>query len=161
MKAVINTSPLIFLSKLDMLNCLEIYDNIYTTNIVIEEIEQGSQKGYQEALLVMKLVEDGLIILKESKVLEGRYGLHPGEFSVIELARDMNIEIIIVDDGRVIKTAKYFGLNVISTPYLLVKNLKVGEISKEVYKDKMAGLLNFGYYISPKLYMKLLQIADD
>ena len=41
MKAVINTSPLIFLSKLEMLDCLRIYDNVYTTNIVIEEIEKG------------------------------------------------------------------------------------------------------------------------
>ena len=134
MKAVINASPLIFLSKLDVLCCLQIYEDVYTTDIVIEEVKRGLEKGYQDSLMVLKLIEDGSLVLKGSAKATEMYGLHPGEISVIELARDMKIDTIIMDDGRAIKTAKYFGLKVVSTPFLFLKNLKAGKMNRETFE---------------------------
>ena len=161
MKAVINASPLIFLSKLEVLDCLQVYEDVYTTDIVIEEVKRGLEKGYQDSLLVLKLIEDGRLNLKESAMATETYGLHPGEISVIELARDMKIDTIIVDDRRAIKTAKYFGLKVVSTPFLLLKNLKAGIMNRETFVDKMNTLLEYGYYISPNLYMKIIKVANE
>jgi len=161
MKAVVNASPLIFLSKLDALHCLEVYDNVYTTDIVMEEVKRGLEKGYQDSLMVLKLIKDGSLVLKESPNAKEMFGLHPGETSVIELAIDLKIDTIIVDDGHAIKTAKYFGLKVVSTPYLLLKNLKSGKMNRETFVDKMNALLECGYYISPNLYMKVIKVADE
>jgi predicted nucleic acid-binding protein len=160
MNAVINASPLIFLSKLDMLECLKLFDNVFTTNIVLQEIELGLENGYPEALLVKKLVEEKFLIVKDKKPKENEFGLHPGELSIIELAREMNIENIIVDDKTAIQASKYFGLKVTSTPYLLLKNLKSGNINLIDFRIAMDRLISFGYFISPNLYMKIMEKAE-
>ena len=160
MEAVINASPLIFLSKLDVLYCLRSYEAVYTTDIVIEEVKRGLEKGYQDSLMVLRMVEDGSLVIKGDAKKTEMYGLHPGEISVIELARDMKIDTIIVDDGRAIKTAKYFGLTVVSTPFLLLKNMKAGVMDRDIFLNKMNMLLEYGYYISPNLYMKIIKAAD-
>jgi predicted nucleic acid-binding protein len=160
MNAVINASPLIFLSKLDMLDCLKIYNKVYTTNLVIQEIELGLEKGYPEALLIKKLVEENFLIVKDKISKENEFGLHPGELSIIELAREMKIENIIVDDKTAINASKYFGLKVTSTPFLLLKNLKKGNIKLIDFRNAMDKLVMFGYFISPNLYMKILDKAE-
>ncbi len=160
MKAVINTSPLIFIAKLEMLECLRIYDKIYTTNLVIDEIEKGLDKGYQEALLVKKLVDQDLLMVERCRIKREGFGLHPGELSIIELAKRLKIQEIIIDDKIAIQAAKYFGLKVISTPYLLLKNLKYGKIVLQEFKDAMDRLMTFGYFISPNLYIKILNKAE-
>ncbi len=159
MKAAINASPLIFLAKLDMLHCLRIYETVYTTELVIEEIEKGLQKGFQEALSVKKLMDEGFIVIKEIKGVKEGFGLHPGELSVIEMAKKLRLKELIVDDKAAIQVAKYFGLKVVSTPYLLLKNLKEGKIDHEEFTDAMNALIGFGYVISLNLYVRILEKA--
>ncbi|UCF08177.1 MAG: hypothetical protein JSW28_00345 [Thermoplasmata archaeon] len=161
MKAAINTSPLIFLSKLEMLDCLRLYEKIYTTQIVLNEIGKGMEKGYQEALSVKKLVDEGFIIVKEFKEKKEVFGLHPGELTVIEMAKEMKIKELLIDDRSGIKVAKYFGLKVVSTPYLLLKNLKKGNIELDDFKEAMDRLIGFGYFISPNLYVEILKKAKE
>ncbi len=161
MKAAINTSPLIFLAKLKMLDCLRLYEKLYTTKLVIEEIEKGLNKGYQEALSIRKLVNEGFIDVKNVKSTKEGFGLHPGELSVIELSKKMKVEEFIVDDKSAIHVAKFFGLNVISTPYLMLKNLKAGRIDLKEFEDAIDRLIGAGYFISPNLYVKILKKARE
>jgi predicted nucleic acid-binding protein len=161
MKAAINASPLIFLAKLDMLSCLRIYENIYTTQLVLEEIEKGMDKGFTEVLSIKKLINKKFILVKKFKGKKGGLNLHPGELSVIELAKKIAVDELIVDDKNAISAAKYFGLKVVSTPYLLLKNLMIKRIDLDTFKIAMNRLIDFGYYISPNLYVKLLEKADD
>ena len=161
MKAAINASPLIFLSKLGMLDCLRLYDKVYTTQVVINEIEIGMEKGYQEALSVKKLVDEGFIIIGKTEIPKVGFGLHPGELSVIEMAKKMKLKDILLDDRSAIKVAKYFGLKVVSTPFLLLKNLKVGKTELDEFKDIMERLIGFGYFISPNLYIDILKTAEQ
>ncbi|MEE9151192.1 MAG: hypothetical protein V3U20_05075 [Thermoplasmata archaeon] len=161
MKAAINASPLIFLAKLEMLDCLRLYENVYTTGLVIEEIEMGLQKGYQEALLIRKLIDPGFIIVKKIKSEKEGFGLHPGELSVNDLAKKLKIKELIMDDRKAISVAKYFGLKVVSSPYLLLKNLKAKRIDYEEFVDAFEGLIGLGYFISPNLYVKILEKAKE
>ena len=69
MKATINTSPLIFLAKLDLLKVLEIYNKVYTTKLVMAEIIAGLEKGKNESLKVIKLVDEYKLIVNTIKVL--------------------------------------------------------------------------------------------
>ena len=161
MKAAINASPLIFFAKLEMLDCLQLYENVYTTTVVIKEIERGLQRGYQEALSIKKLTDKRFIVVKKIESKKEGFGLHPGELSVIELAKKMRVKEIIVDDKMAIHVAKYFGLKVVSTPYLLLKNLKVKRIEYEEFIDVMDKLIGLGYFISPNLYVKILEKAKE
>jgi predicted nucleic acid-binding protein len=160
MKSVINASPLIYLAKLEMLDSLKLYENIFTTDIVIKEVERGMEKGFQEALLIEKLVEEEFVVVKKIKTKKEKFGLHPGELSVIELAKKMKLKEIIIDDRSAIHVAKYFGLKVVSTPFLLLKNLKQNRIDLDEFQDAMDRLIGFGYFISPNLYIKILKTAE-
>ncbi len=161
MKAAINASLLIFLAKLEMMDCLRLYENVYTTNLVMEEIERGLEKGYQEALSIKKLTDERFIVVKKIKSKKEGFGLHPGELPVINLAKKLKIKELIVDDRKAIQVAKYFGLHVVSTPFLLLKNLKAKSIDYHEFEDAIDGLIGFGYFISPNLYVKILEKAKE
>ncbi|UCE75176.1 MAG: hypothetical protein JSV56_05595 [Methanomassiliicoccales archaeon] len=161
MKAAINASPFIFLAKLERLDCLRLYEKIFTSNLVIQEIEKGLNKGHQEALWVQKLINEKFIVSKKTKKKKEGFGLHPGELSVIDLAKEMKIKNIIVDDRKAIQVAKYFGLKVVSTPFLFLRNLKMGRIEYEEFMDAFEGRIGLGYFISPDLYVKILEKARE
>jgi predicted nucleic acid-binding protein len=160
MKVAINASPLIFLGKLDRLDCLTLFNKVYTTNTVLSEINKGIGKGYNDALLINKAVEDGLISIETIRTRKTIPGLHPGELSVIELAKKKKLDAVIIDDRAAIKAAKYFGLNVMSTPYLFLLNVKEGKMDKKEFKETMARLIGLGYFISPDLYVRILDVCD-
>lgn len=157
--AAINASPLIFLAKLGMLDCLRLYDNVHTSSLVIEEIERGLNKGYQEALSIRKLIDEKFILVKKVKSKKEGFGLHPGELSVIDLAKKIKVKELIVDDRKAIQVAKYFELKVASTPYVLLKNLKAGRIDYDEFEDAIDRLIGIGYFISPNIYVKILEKA--
>lgn len=161
MKAVINTSPLIFLAQIDRLDALGIFGTLITTDIVISEVEAGLSKGYQDALKVRKMVEDGTLKVKKARSKNAIPGLHPGEGSVLALAKKEKPDLVIVDDRAAIKVAKYLGLNVASTPYVLLRALKEKKMTKTEFKGSMSKLVSAGYFISPDLYVRILKIADD
>jgi predicted nucleic acid-binding protein len=127
----------------------------------MDEVEKGLEQGYQEVLLIRKFVEEGLIVIRRAKNHKKTFGLHPGELSVIQLAKKMKIKELIVDDRKAISVAKYFGLKVVSTPYLLLKSLKAKKITYEEFKDSFEGLIGLGYFISPDLYIRILERARD
>jgi predicted nucleic acid-binding protein len=158
LKAVVNTSPLIFLAKLKFLDALSIYEKVYTTNIVIEEIRKGIDKGFIDGLEISRLVGDKQIEVVDVKsTIEDVKGLHAGERSVIKLAKDLGIEDIIADDLMAIRAAKYLALKPISTPFLLLINVKRGNLSKKRFREMMDLLLSYNYHISPNLYVKILE----
>jgi predicted nucleic acid-binding protein len=165
MKAVINASPLIFLGKLDMLHLLSvIYEGVYSTPEVFAEVLDGIEAGYADAVLIKKFVDEGKI--RELKIraplekYEAQLGLHRGEISVLLAARELKIGHVIVDDKRAIKAAKYFGLKPISTPFILLEALKMKKITLSRFKNCLDKLIDFGYRISPKLYMRIIAQAE-
>lgn len=161
MKAIINASPLIFLAKLDLLRSLELYEEIYTTNLVLDEIKKGMERGFEEALQIMRLVEDKKIVAVDVELsIDKSFGLHEGELSVIQLAKDLKINVIIVDDRAASKVAKYFGLRPLSTPYVLISNVKQGKLSKKDFRLAMDRLISFHYFISSALYQKILELIE-
>ena len=160
MNTIVNASPLIFLAKLDYLEALGIFNKVYMADIVIEEIRAGLEKGYPDAIRVTNMVETGkltVMVGEEPKIPVK--GLHPGEASVIQLARKLGIKDVIIDDRHAIAAAKYFGLRPASTPYLLLLNVKNGKLGKKRFRSLMDGLMGQGYYISPRLYLRIMEVA--
>ena len=166
MKAAINASPMIFLARLDMLHLLNvIYEEVYSTPEVLAEVLGGIKAGYENAISVKKFVDEGKIHELKTKAHLERYeallGLHKGEISVLLAARELKIDYVIVDDKRAIKAAKYFGLKPISTPFVLLEALKRKKLNFSRFKECMGKLIDFGYYVSPKLYMRIVERAEE
>ncbi len=165
MRAAVNASPLIFLAKLDMLHLLDMYEKVYSTSEVLSEVLGGIGAGYQDALLVKKFINKGKIHGLKTKARLERYeellGLHKGEISVLLAARELKLDRVIVDDKRAIKAAKYFGLKPVSTPFVLLEALRKGKLTLPRFKECMDKLVDFGYRISPRLYMQILERAKE
>jgi len=165
MRVAINASPLLFLARLGVLNILNMYEEVYCTSEVLSEILRGIELGYGDAILVKKIVDEGRIKEMKTKEQLERYeellGLHRGEISTLLAARELKLDQVIVDDRRAIKVAKYFGLKPLSTPFVLLEALKRGNIGCSTFERYMGKLIDFGYRISPKLYMEILKRARE
>lgn len=159
MKVLINASPLIFLSKMGLLNVLELYE-CYTTSHVINEVFRGIEEGHKEALDVKALVDRRLLRIINIKRPRRAYGLHPGEFTIIAAAKKLKIDRIIVDDYAAIKVAKYYGLKPMSTPFVLLAAVKNNKLTKKQFRTALDDLISFNYRISPPLYQRILELAE-
>ena len=87
--------------------------------------------------------------------------LGAGERSVIEAALEHKVGRVLLDDLTAIKVARYFGLNVSSTPFVLLLALKNKKIEKQEFVrlfDKL--ITDFNYRISPVLYKEIMQFAE-
>lgn len=161
MRVVVNASPLIFLSKLNKLSLLhELFEEVFTSEEALNEVLEGLEYGYQDALLVKKKVEEKEIkIIRVNKRLSLE-SLGCGEKSILEAALEHKINTVILDDMVAIKIARYFKLNIIRTPFVLLRALKKKKIKKEDFKESFDNLIKYDYRISPILYKEIIDLAE-
>jgi len=125
-KIVLNTSPLIFLSKLGYLNALkQIFSEVHIPNAVLKELTAKRDETYDD---VSKLINESFIIVDEVETIEVlKANLHAGEAEAIILAKKLSCWVVL-DDSKARKTAEKEGLNVIGTAGLLKVMSKMGLI---------------------------------
>lgn len=157
MKAVVNTSPLIFLAKLDRLDLLPA--PCATTPAVLAEIRVGLAQGHGEALGVESLVERGRLHVRAATPakLPREAGLDPAEASVLHLAVGLRVREVIVDDFAAIRSAKLLGLAPVSTPFLLLRARRDDVLTSKEFRELVERLAGLRYFLSPPLYQRLLE----
>ncbi|MBN4005981.1 DUF3368 domain-containing protein [Nostoc sp. LPT] len=147
MKVVFNSSPLIFLSRLEFLDIfLDSDDDFYLPNFVAQEISAKSDAASQQ---VKALIDVEKILVKEIQLLSlaNRLNLRlgRGESEAIALGTELQTDYIILDDFAARKEATRLGLNVKGT-LAVIKKLQVdGKITinstDQLYQDILA--MNF------------------
>ena len=147
MKVVFNSSPLIFLSRLEFLDIfLDSDDDFYLPNFVAQEISAKSDAASQQ---VKALIDVEKILVKEIQLLSlaNRLNLRlgRGESKAIALGTELQTDYIILDDFAARKEATRLGLNVKGT-LAVIKKLQVdGKITinstDQLYQDILA--MNF------------------
>ncbi len=154
MKVVINTGPLVFLSKINRLTILKKFGSIFVPKGVISEIKYKQDDvsaaviGTLDEWLKIKNVKDTDLLNVLMKELDG------GEAEVICLALEQKADWVILDDQDARRFAHRYGLNVIGTLGLLAWAKKKGFIkSLKVEIDK---LQKAGFYATSSLVEKLL-----
>lgn len=157
---VTNTSPLIFLAKLNRLELLQkAADEVFVPSAVIEEIRQHSDEAsekIEEALsswLRVRQVKDRQII----DVLLA--DLDYGEAEAIALAREISADRIIMDDLDARRLAWRLNLNVIGTLGLLLGARLRGELSS--LKQEIDRLQREGFRASAALVEAVLREAGE
>jgi len=116
---VSNSGPLIHLAKISLIHILrELYGNILITlEVKVEVVDKGKERGYSDALLIEKAINNGWIKVVRIEVPEKIYGLaetaglHKAEVEVIWLAYRRNI-IALLDDSVARIFAKSMGVRV-------------------------------------------------
>lgn len=137
--AIVDTSALIALEKIDLLDILcKLYANIILPEAVISEFGIPPINCYS----VMK-VESSLVTL-----LVNDLNLGKGEAEVIGLAKETGMKVI-MDDLKARKAAETLDLRLTGTIGILLKAEKLGFIPSAYTKAKE--LKDRGFYISDEI----------
>lgn len=149
MKIVLNTSPVIFLSKIACLQLLaDCVQEIYVPQGVVDELHEYKLPA---CITSCKLSEIS------SAYVRGALGrLHQGELEAIMLAQELRADYVVLDDLLARRKAQRLGHKVIGTIGVLLFLEKRGLLDAELTWQKIEQLTDqHGMYLSPKLLIQL------
>jgi predicted nucleic acid-binding protein len=158
--AVVDSSALIFLAKLHRLDVLGVFAPVLSTREVIDEVEAGMASGHRDALSVQSALDKRHILVRRTPSAPASLAhLGQGERSVLALARRVPNSTAVIDDLGAIKAAHSIGVQARSTPFVLLDNVSAGRIARSDYQRLLDELLGAGYFLAPRLYVRLLEEA--
>ncbi len=147
MQVVSNTSPIIFLSKIDALDLLpQCFEKIFIPQAVVNELHNLSLPNYIE--------RSSLSIAGSNFALGATMtsNLHIGELEAMVLAQEIQADYVILDDRLARRKAQHLGLKVIGTIGVLLLAHKRQLITAPEIEEYLAALTQtHGMYISPKI----------
>lgn len=157
---VVDTSPLIFLAKLDHLNLLsEGADTICVPQAVLNEIQAKSD----EAAVAIEQISRSWLSVRQvhnrNAVEVLLADLDIGEAEVIVLAREIDADRVVMDDLDARRFARRVGVDLIGTVGLLLAAHLRGEISS--IREEIERLRAFGFRVSPSLVEAVLREAEE
>jgi predicted nucleic acid-binding protein len=153
-KIVINSSPLIFLVKLQFLELfLESDDEFYIPPAVLEEIQAKSD---EVSLVILPLVEVEKITVTSTGLLSlvNRLNLNlgRGESEAIALATELQADFTILDDRAARKIAKNLGLNVKGTLAVIKKLIQEDKIKINNLDEFYQRLRQINFRVSRSIF---------
>ena len=96
---VCNSTPLIYLAKLNKLDLLrKLFLEVTIPKAVYEEVVViGNEKNYIDAKIVEKAVNEGWLSIRETGTLDllKDIGIHKGELESISLAKNIKADILL------------------------------------------------------------------
>ncbi len=147
-----NTSPIIFLAKINSLYLLkELYGKVKITSKIKDELLVG---GKPDSKAINIAIQDRIIIIKDPNVVLP-LGLGDGENSAISLASELK-EGLIIDDAHAIKAAAQLRINTLRTTTVIFTAVKKKIITRIESIKLVNKLIEEGYYIAPKYYKDIL-----
>jgi predicted nucleic acid-binding protein len=160
--AIVNSSPLIYLGKLGLLNLLqELFDQVLTVDAVREEVLDVAAPEYA---ILKEAFTDWLVISEvPNSPLKDRLdemGLHQGEIDALILAyhtkRKTN-SVMVIDDLAARDVAKTLGLQVTGTVGIILSATKRGIFSKDDAQIKIRFLVEeTSFHMSAALYSRVI-----
>lgn len=151
MKAFFNTSPIIFLSKLGILDRMlpALWEEVYITEAVIREIDDKSltdrpyftQYHVQDKLAVMAMPES----------------LHKGETESIISAIESGVYFLVLDDFKARKKAESLGIDTMGTIGVILLAYKRSFIDINEAIQYLHHLREHSFWISEALFQKILK----
>ncbi len=157
-KIISNTTPILSLLKIDKLNLLkELYGIVIVPFAVYQEIEEGKEKPYYQDLTSLDWIEIRNIKNPDSR--EYLIDLDDGEAEVLVLAKEINADLVILDEIMGRRYAKRFEINLTGTIGILLKAKENGLITS--IKNLMSELVEKGTWLNPKLISKAIKIANE
>jgi len=138
------------------------YSEIVIPEAVYEEaVTRGIEKGYADAQVIKKAVEEGWIrVFKPGrkftdrvKVGENKLGveLGEGEREAIALALERRTSIFLTDDEDAHHTGKALGLEPKGVLYVLLKGVRDGQLDKKQARESLGKMLEEGFWLSPEI----------
>ena len=164
---VFNSTPLIYLTKAGLSRVFEgLQDEKLTSPVVKREVvDEGKRKGVPDAVVLDKLFANGVFKVCQpsdrkflARLLETR-GLHLADAEVLALAREHS-GIAVIDDEVARKTAKVYGVDYVGSPYVLMRAVCEGLISKAKAKQAVNDMVSVGWRCNVESYAKIMEVLD-
>ena len=145
MKIITNTSPVIFLNKLDSLHLLEkLFESVLVPGGVVRELGETNLPSF---VGVVDLPPRG------EAFVSGALGrLHRGELEALFLVQETRANFVALDDLLAREKAKELGLRVIGTLGILLLAHKRAFLSSKETREHLTNLVEkHGLYLLPAL----------
>lgn len=156
MKVVTDSSPLISLAVLDLLELVNVlFTEIIVPSEVFQEIEASKDK--RESAKIKEFIKDRIRSPKSIKPLKDKLG--KGETEAINLSLEMNVDLLIIDDKRARNAAESYNIKCIGTLGLLTLAKKKGFI--EELREYFIRLIENKRYLSIDLLNRVLQVNQE
>jgi predicted nucleic acid-binding protein len=164
---VFNSTPLIYLTKVGLSKVLEDLKGEKATSPEVkrEVVDEGKRKGVPDAVVLEKLFSSKVFRVVEpkdkeflSRLLRTR-GLHVTDAEVLALARELD-GLAVVDDEVARKTAKVYGIAYAGTPYVLVRAVPEGFMTKERAKQMVNDMVFAGWRCSVETYVRIMEVLE-
>ena len=157
--AISNTSPLLYLYRINALNWLpELFNEIWIPNAVVLELREGKQRGYDvpvpSAYAWLQIVEPQSIPTELTTL-----DLGMGELAALALALETPNRIVLLDDGLARRTAQASGLTVWGTLRVLLDAKSQG--LTESITPLVDRLRDSGMWISEDIRHRILNLAGE
>ena len=156
-EVVSNSSSLIFLAKLDIINLAK---NLFSAILIPKQVfNEIFNKRMLENILLEKEVGKFLIVRNVKNVKD--FSLDIGEQAAISLCLQEKKKTFLSDDKKARILARNLEIEVIGVLGILLWNLKNNKIKKDVCLNLLNKLMNKGYYMSPELYSDIFSEIND
>ena len=159
LKAISNTSPLLYLYRIGVINWLpKLFDEVWTPEAVKEELLTGQSRGYDvpspDDYPWLRVVNPNSM---PSEWLALDLGV--GEIAAMALALENPTRIVLLDDMLARRTAQVAGLQVWGTLKLLLEAKSIGLVDK--IEPCITSLTESGMWISTEVKQRILKVAGE
>jgi predicted nucleic acid-binding protein len=164
---IFNSTPLIYIAKVGLSKIFEDLKEEKLTSLSVkkEVVDEGRRKGVADAIILDKLFVNNVFKVVEPRdkeflswLLETR-GLHVTDAEVLSLARERK-GVAVIDDEVARKTAKVYGISYVGTPYILVRAVFEGLITKERARQAVNDMVFAGWRCSVESYAEIMKALE-
>ena len=164
---VFNSTPLIYITKIGLSRIFEELkgEKLTSSTVKREVVDEGKRKGIADAIILENLFQKGVLKIVKPKntsfletLLQAK-GLHATDAEVLAIAKEQR-GIVIIDDEVARKTAKIYGISYAGTPYILVKAVSQGLITKEKVRQAIKDMVFAGWRCSIETYAKIMESIE-
>lgn len=164
---VFNATPLIYITKVGLSKVLEGLkdDKLTSPKVKREVVDEGKPKGVADAVVLEELFKNSVFMVVEPKNrkflarLLVTKGFHVTDAEVLAIAKERN-GIAVVDDEVARKTTRIYGLSYVGTPYVLVRAVVQGLITKERAKQAVNEMVFTGWRCNVESYAKITETLE-
>lgn len=126
---VCDAGPLIHLDELDCVDLLSSFLQVWVPKTVWKEIELHRPSALSSTSVRLRLATVDEIAPEVSSIAR-LFSLHPGELDAIQLAKQINADILLTDDSAARLAAGQLSIRVHGTIGILLRAFRLGHKSK-------------------------------
>lgn len=164
-KAVSNSTPLIYLAKVNKLELMrELFQQVFIPDSIYHEVvTRGKELRIPDAAIVEKAVNSWILMekvkedtYKEYAFLTTNPRLGLGEKEALLLCKQLEADYFLADDKEARRIAKMLNIKPVGTCGIIIAAYKRGIVDRKTAIDTINELIKAGLRISTLLYKKIL-----